>query len=315
MLHTRSKPGAMELVAEGIWNGKHGSISVQVQPAGPPKKDIARADKNLQATTALTWEGAKEEGDQDHDFTAHPAHEALCSQVFLRLDAGALAEPSYSDTPQPEMDLSGAGLASVLADLALTRPEIYTRIEEALRAVVPSVRRVRLARAQVTRSEREVITVDNEKISRSVRRKYWGHQVIFDMLAGEGIPAHAASEGTLLVLGLITALMGPARPRLILLDDIDRGLHPQAQRELVTRLRALLETSPDLQIVATSHSPYFLAQLEPAEVRIVTLRDDDGTAVCAAMTEHPEFERWRALMDPGEMWSVMGEEWVKAKRA
>jgi hypothetical protein len=41
------------------------------------------------------------------------------------------------------------------------------------------------------------------------------------------VPAHAASEGTLITLALLTALCSPNRPRILLLDDIDQSLHPQ----------------------------------------------------------------------------------------
>ena len=44
------------------------------------------------------------------------------------------------------------------------------------------------------------------------------------------------------VLGLLAALHASGRPNLVLLDDLDRGLHPKAQKELISLLRGLLDT-------------------------------------------------------------------------
>jgi signal transduction histidine kinase len=62
-----------------------------------------------------------------------------------------------------------------------------------------------------------------------------------------------------------------------------------------------LKQDPELQIVATSHSPYLLDQLQPEEVRLTTIRED-GSSVCGSLVDHPEFERWKDEMAPGEMW-------------
>lgn len=111
------------------------------------------------------------------------------------------------------------------------------------------------------------------------------------------------------MLGLLTTLMGPSRPRLALLDDLDRALHPKAQEQVVATIRRLLDQNPDMQIVATTHSPYLLHHLEPEEVRLTTL-GDDGSVVCGRLDEHPKFEKWKEEMTPGELWSLFGEKWL-----
>jgi predicted ATP-binding protein involved in virulence len=103
--------------------------------------------------------------------------------------------------------------------------------------------------------------------------------------------------------------MGPAKPRLVLLDDIELSLHPTAQVRLIAALRAIQKRDPGLQIVATSHSPFILNYLAPEEVRMTFLAEN-GFARCEKLTAHPEFEKWKDLMAPGEFWSTVGEEWV-----
>ncbi len=233
---------------------------------------------------------------------------------LLRLDAVAIVAPSFDNRETPQMQNDGTGLPSVLAHLASAAPRVFDDILKALCEVVPTVRGLRFPRAPVKRTETEVITVDGKPFTHRAEKEYWGNSIEFDMENALGIPASMVSEGTLLVLGLLTVILGPGRPRLLLLDDIDRALHPKAQGDLVALLRRLLDKFPEMQIVATSHSPYLLDHLHPKEIRLTTLKAD-GTVAAGRLDEHPEFEKWRETMTPGEFWSMVGESWLVDVRA
>jgi predicted ATPase len=86
-------------------------------------------------------------------------------------------------------------------------------------------------------------------------------------------------------------------------------LHPKAQREIVRVLRKILDEDHELQIIATTHSPYIVNELDPKQVR-VTWAQEDGATRCKRLDSHPEFERWKDELWPGEFWSIVGEEWV-----
>jgi ABC-type multidrug transport system ATPase subunit len=147
-----------------------------------------------------------------------------------------------------------------------------------------------------------------------VRRDYVGDALVFDLVGAPDIPGQMVSEGTLLVLGLLAVFLGPGHPDLLLLDDLDRGLHPRAQQDLITLLRRLLEQHPEKQIVATTHSPFLLDGLNAQEIRLTTLRED-GSVACGRLVEHAQFEKWKDTMTPGELWSVFGEKWVSERQA
>jgi predicted ATPase len=230
--------------------------------------------------------------------------------VQLKFEAGGLAAPSYSSELPPRIDPDGAGLSSALAYIALNRPEIFNELQTNIRSIIPTLRRIRFDRVPLFMTQTETVKIDSDELTRQVRKQYIGDTLIFDFDGAPGIPASGVSEGTLVVLGLLAVVMSPNRPRLVLLDDLERGLHPTAQRELVKLIRKLLAQYPDLQIIATSHSPYLLDDLEPREV-LLTWADEDGITSCARIDEHPEFERWKDEMSPGTFWSVMGEKWVK----
>jgi predicted ATP-binding protein involved in virulence len=95
----------------------------------------------------------------------------------------------------------------------------------------------------------------------------------------------------------------------VLLDDIERALHPRAQRQLVENLRALVDGTPGLQIIATSHSPYLVDAFRPEEVVVLGLRKD-GTAAARRLSDHPDAKRAMEVLSTGEFLAAEQEDWV-----
>lgn len=234
--------------------------------------------------------------------------------VLLRLDPARLADPSYTRNTRPQLELDGAGLPSVIAHMAGNRPDEFHQLQDSLRLVLPAVKRVRSDRVPVFRMEPENPSGNGSHAAQFVRRDYVGDALVFDLVGAPDIPGQMVSEGTLLVLGLLAVFLGPGHPDLLLLDDLDRGLHPRAQQDLITLLRRLLEQHPEKQIVATTHSPFLLDGLNAQEIRLTTLRED-GSVACGRLVEHAQFEKWKDTMTPGELWSVFGEKWVSERQA
>ncbi|WP_224363533.1 AAA family ATPase [Hyalangium versicolor] len=296
----------VELTISGRWKDTEGMARVSSKPGV-----LARDNGHVSLLFSISgqWNEKsfpppKDEGQPVYDPPLHEFRRALTSTAVLRFESRKLAEASYSEEPVPEIQSDGSGLASVLAHLKLSQDEIFEEIEQALKQVVPAVRRIRIDRAIVANAP------DGTHRSDKLPSKLWGNQVVLDMKGAKGVPATAAGEGTLMVLGLLTVLRGPARPRLVLLDDVELALHPAAQAKLIEVLRSIQKRDPELQIVATSHSPFILNYLDPKEVRMTFLAEN-GFARCEKLTAHPEFEKWKDLMSPGEFWSTVGESWLE----
>ena len=232
----------------------------------------------------------------------------------LRMEAPRLASAAYSTAEVPRLGADGEGLASVIADIATRSPELLDAIVTSVRNVVPAVRRIRAVRAAVERAEQEVIEVSGQTVSFTRARTYWGHRVVVDMLNGTEISLQNAGEGTALAIGLMTYVHTMSAAGMLLVDDVDRGLHPKAQQDLVRVLRALMRERPGLQVVATTHSPFVLNELSYAEVRLTTL-DDRGATLVGSLTEHPDYPRWKDHVQPGELWTSGLEEWLKRRKS
>lgn len=314
-LYSRGGSGALEISCQAT----AGVVRLQITPPVTFPEDVLhpRDSSSILSTWGFDVRGRptdKGEGPLEQLIESPVLAQAIRSAVLLRLEASRLAAPSYSEFSPPRVQYDGEGLASVLAYLALNQPDEFQQLQAGIRVILPALRRIRFDRAPISRTEVESVTIGEESVQRRVRREYMGDALVFDMVGAPSLPAHLVSEGTILVLGMLTILMGPTRPKLVLLDDIDHGLHPKAQQEFVRMIRKLLEQQPDLQIVATTHSPYLLDCLEAKEVRLTVLADN-GAAVCSPLQNHPHFPRWKEEMTPGEFWSTVGEKWVVAERA
>jgi predicted ATPase len=214
----------------------------------------------------------------------------------VHLQAEALARPSAVVEGEPRLDFDGAGLPTFLAHLATTDQPRLQELVEGVRTVVPSVEATR----QMAR--RWDLPFAGEDGEPSAEMRY--HLEV--KMAGAWIPADLLSEGTLLAFGVQAILHQLRPPRLLLMDDIDRGLHPKAQRALVQQLK---EAAQHVQIITSTHSPYILDELPPEAVRVVRA-GENGTQV-RSLTEHPEWQEWKSSMTSGEFWTYVGEEWLE----
>ena len=83
------------------------------------------------------------------------------------------------------------------------------------------------------------------------------------------LPWACLSAYALIALALLTLAYLPEPPILVLLEEPDRGLHPRLLRDIrdalyrLTDPRSVEEDREPVQVVATTHSPYFLERHFP----------------------------------------------------
>jgi predicted ATPase len=71
------------------------------------------------------------------------------------------------------------------------------------------------------------------------------------------LPAQFIPTGTRILIALLTIVKQPGLPNLLLIEDLDHGIHPRLFQDLVEWLR-LTVVRAGTQIVATTHNPYLL---------------------------------------------------------
>jgi ABC-type branched-subunit amino acid transport system ATPase component len=257
-----------------------------------------------------SWKLDKDRRSEDEDdFPPFMPPKPIIGIYYFKPSISNLPEPSYSEEIPPQLSSDGKGLASLLAFLMTSAPVDFSAIESALKKIVPQVIGIRATRTRIEVSERQSIKVKNKEVAYDESREVTGDALLFDMTTGTSIPADEISDGTLVTLALLTAIHQDPKPRILLLDDIETGLHPSAQKTLMDQLRAILAQDPELQIVATTHSPYIIDQCAPEEVWLLA-PDADGYCQCKCLADHPKAKEALQILSTGEFWSAEGEDWV-----
>ena len=103
--------------------------------------------------------------------------------------------------------------------------------------------------------------------------------------------------------------MNPTLPNLVLLDDVEQGLHPKAQRELMTVFKEIIQANKNLQIIVSTHSPYIVDELTPAQVHVLS-HQPSGFTRSKRLDEHPDIELAQHTLTTGEFWDAEGEDWI-----
>ena len=162
---------------------------------------------------------------------------------FLNVSPSANVQSPQPLTPATRPGPDGENLFSALYNLRASHHGVYGRIETLLRQGFPD-----FGRLEFPVVGGGVVTL--AWYDRGDREPFYPNQL---------------SEGTLRFLWLVTTLLAPPAPAIMLLDEPEVSLHP----ELLKLLAALLQdASANGQIVVATHSPDLIRWLQPEEVLI-----------------------------------------------
>ena len=163
--------------------------------------------------------------------------------------------------PQERLSKSGDNLANVIQHLAEQYPERLNQIFEVLRQRVPRIERVL---SDVMPDGRLLLQIKDAPFNNPVLARF-------------------ASDGTLKILAYLVLLYDPEPPPFIGIEEPENFLHPRLLPELAEECRAACERT---QLLATTHSPFFLNALRPEEVRVLW-RDEQGYTQTSRVADIP----------------------------
>ena len=104
--------------------------------------------------------------------------------------------------------------------------------------------------------------------------------------------APVLSEGTLRFIALAAAFFQPSMPKVLVIEEIEKGLHPSRLRLLLELMRSQSKRT-GTQVFATTHSPTLLAWLteEDRKTTFVCTRDaESGATKMRSLAEVPKLE-------------------------
>lgn len=122
----------------------------------------------------------------------------------------------------------------------------------------------------------------------------------------KGIPqtmdARGMSDGTLRFLAIVTALLTCKEGSLIVVEEVDNGLHPSRADTLVTMLKTLGEKR-GVDVAVTTHNPALLDALGPAMLPFVSVvhRGDSGASDITLLEDIKQLPKLLAIGPLGRL--------------
>jgi len=213
-------------------------------------------------------------------FAEHPRVAALRDFItgwYVSYLSAESARGQPEAGPQERLSKSGDNLANVIQYLAEQHDDRLEQIFQALRRRVPRIERVLTE------------TMPDGRLLLQIKDAPFSHPVL----------ARFASDGTLKMLAYLVLFYDPEPPPFIGIEEPENFLHPRLLLDLAEEARA---ASARTQLLVTTHSPFFLNGLRPAEVRVLW-RDEKGftqTRRASDLPGVPQFVEHGALL--GHLW-------------
>ena len=210
---------------------------------------------------------------------------AMSDFRVFSLDANRIAKPSPVKGII-ELASDGAGLATVLDGMRDDAPSQFAAIESQISQWLPEFDCIQFDRPQ-----------DGYKAV-ALRTREGGHKV----------PATDLSQGTLIALALLTLAYHPTPPSLIALEEPDRGIHPFLLRHIKDTLYRLShpescgEKREPVQVIATTHSPYFLDLFRESPEEVVVANKVGANVTFERLTDQPHFQDIIGEAALGDAW-------------
>lgn len=138
-----------------------------------------------------------------------------------------------------------------------------------------------------------------QSVKHDVSGQYWALKIVEDRL-NDSISASRISDGTLRFLQLLVILRHPVPPSLILIEEPELGLHPDA---IGIVAEELLEASERTQLIISTHSPELITALQHVPDSILVCEKDFDNATTLRRLDKASIRRWL------QVYSSLGETW------
>ena len=211
---------------------------------------------------------------------------SLLSRIRVySLDALAIIQPAKLE-PDVELFLNGRNLVSVIDSLRDKEPERFEALNKELGRWLPEFDHILFE------------TPETGQRAFLLRTRKGHHH----------IPARDLSQGTVLALAILTMAYLPDPPSLIGIEEPERGVHPRLLRNIQTALYRLSypkqfgEDRQPVQVIATTHSPYFLDLYKDHPEEIVIAQKTADGAQFERLSDQPDIMEVLDDAPLGEVW-------------
>ncbi len=228
------------------------------------------------------------------------------SAHYYRFDAKVMSLPSALD-PNENFRLAtdGFGLPTLLDDILGHDRDLFGQLIMEFCKYFPEFKDIRLEKINASKRSYDASGLPHTSLAA-------GKGICFLTQSGFEIRAQQASDGALLFLGFLSLLYIPTPPKVLLIEEPEKGVYPKRLAEIVRILKRLVETKSDRevpQIIFTTHSPYVLSEFTPEEVTVMS-RDVGDSVIARPLRDAPNIEKrlGGGAFYLGELWYNLDEE-------
>ncbi|MEI8393992.1 MAG: AAA family ATPase [Rhodospirillaceae bacterium] len=208
--------------------------------------------------------------------------ETVSSSIFI-FKLNSLALPSYSPMSFELLE-DGSNIAGVLASLGEERTTEISAVLQKYVSRLPENDIGRIWAEKVGRFGSDAMLYCEEKWGKD------GEPVIFD--------ARGMSDGTLRFVAIAVALMTRPAGSLLVIEDVDAGLHPSRAGVLLQMLKEV-GRERKVDVLVTTHNPALLDALTPDFVPFVTVAHRDPETGESMLTLVEELDDLPRLLASG----------------
>ena len=171
----------------------------------------------------------------------------------------------------------GSNLAAVLYYISQKYPKRFSQIERTIAEIAPFF---------------AGFDLQPSRINDSIIRLTWRQKGASDAY----LDAEQLSDGTLRMMCLVTLLMQPELPAVILIDEPELGLHPAALALFCALVR---KAAKDSQIIISTQSIDIVNQFSPEDIIVC---DNDGEETVFKRLDDMDLSAWQNDYSLGELW-------------
>lgn len=255
-------------------------ITVEIRVEGSVDNEVV----SFRSGWRRTGGSVQEFGPEESADSAQPLVRAVKGFQIYYFDAKGLASPVQL-MPYMRLESDGSNLVGVLDNLRDDEPERFQTLNEEFGRWIPEFDRILFETPRPG--------------SRSL---------LLRTRSGDRIAASDLSHGTLFALGFITLAYLPNPPAIVCFEEPERGIHPRLLREVRDAMYRLCypeeygEKRDPVQVIATTHSPYFLDLYKDHPEEIVIAHKDEQGVHFERLSDKPNVDEFLQDAPLGEVW-------------
>lgn len=224
--------------------------------------------------------------------TKHLLNKKIQDVIIYNVDVNSIKGFLKLNASDLRVSSNGTNIVSFLDNMRDTNPEIIKKIEESLQKTISNFKELRFKKDSNNPNMKMLGLSDtNNNI-------FWSDEL---------------SEGTLYFLAILAIIHQPNPPKLLLLEEPEKNVHPKRIHEIIDYLFQLSEDK-DIQIIMTTHSPIVVDEFKdiPENVHLFDFIDNqtiisNGADVIEKQNKERK-EKNYSLLDLSN--STLGEQWL-----